>query len=157
LSQNSSKFQKELIDKGLALQVSVGYQTLSHVGPIQLVVVPNPANVTECIKAVKNQIAQWDADDYFTDEQIETAKRQLEIQSLQQFDITSELSHTLAYFWCSADLDYLYNYVPKLKAITRKDLQNYVRKYIKGKNYSAGLLINPNQKESLKPDTFWKP
>jgi zinc protease len=122
LSQNSSKFQKELIDKGLALQVSVGYQTLSHVGPIQLVVVPNPANVTECIKAVKNQIAQWDADDYFTDEQIETAKRQLEIQSLQQFDITSELSHTLAYFWCSADLDYLYNYVPKLKAITRKDL-----------------------------------
>ena len=157
LSQNSSKFQKELVDKGLALQAGVSYQTLSHVGPIQIFVVPNPANVAACIKAVKEQIAQFDAADYITDEQLETAKRQLEIQNLQQFDVTSELSHTLAYFWCSADLDYMYNYVNNLKKVTKADLQNYVRKYIKGKNYSAGLLINPNQKAQLQPDTFWKP
>lgn len=157
LSQNSSKFQKELVDKGLALQAGVSYQTLSHVGPIQVFVVPNPANVAACIKAVKEQIAQFDAADYITDEQLETAKRQLEIQNLQQFDVTSELSHTLAYFWCSADLDYMYNYVNNLKKVTKADVQNYVRKYIKGKNYSAGLLINPNQKAQLQPDTFWKP
>lgn len=157
LSQNSSKFQKELVDKGLALQAGVSYQTLSHVGPIQVFVVPNPANVAACIKAVKEQIAQFDAADYITDEQLETAKRQLEIQNLQQFDVTSELSHTLAYFWCSADLDYMYNYVSNLKKVTKADVQNYVRKYIKGKNYSAGLLINPNQKAQLQPDTFWKP
>ena len=148
---------KELVDKGLALQAGVSYQTQKHVGPIQVFVVPNPANVAKCIDAVKTQIAQFDAADYITDEQIETAKRQLEIQSLQQFDVTSQLSHTLAYWWCSADLDYMYGYVNNLKKVSRSDIQNYVRKYIKGKNYSAGLLLNPNQKAQLKPETFWKP
>lgn len=156
LSQNSSKFQKELVDKGLALQAGMSYQTQKYVGPIQLIAVPNPANVAACVQAVKDQIALFDSPDYITDEQIETAKRQLEIQNLQQFDVTSELSHTLAYWWCSADMDYMYNYVPNLKKVTRADIQNYVRKYIKGKNYSAGLLINPSQKDQIKPATFWK-
>lgn len=156
LSQNSSKFQKELIDKGLALQAGVSYQTQRYVGPIQAFVVPNPANVAACAKALKDQIALWDSPDYITDEQLETAKRQLEIQSLQQFDVTSELSHTIAFWWCSADLEYMYNYVPNLKKVTKADIQNYVRKYIKGKNYSAGLLVNPAMKEQLNPSSFWK-
>lgn len=157
LSQNSNQFQKSLVDQGLALQASVSYQTQKHVGPIQVFVVPNPGRVAECIAAVKAQIAKWDSEDYFTDEQITIAKRQLEIQNLQQFDVTSDLSHTIAYWWCSADLNYMYSYINELKKVSRADLQNYVRKYIKGKNYSAGLLLNPTQKEQLKPDTFWKP
>jgi len=156
LSQNSNKFQKELVDKGIALQASVNYQTLGHTGPINVIVVPNPANVAACAQAMKAQIAQWDADDYITDEQLANAKRQLEIQNLQEFDVTSNLSHNLAYNWCTADLDYLYNYVANVKKITKADLQAYVRKYIKGKNYSAGLLINSAQKEQLNPDSFWK-
>lgn len=156
LSQNSSKFQKELVDKGLALQVGISYQTQKYTGPIQIFAVPNPANVAGCVAALKEQINMFDNDDYITDEQLETAKRQLEIQMLQQYDVTSELSHTLAYWWCSADLEYMYNYVNNLKKVSKADLQAYVRKYIKGKNYSAGLLINPTQKATLKPDTFWK-
>jgi zinc protease len=156
LSQNSSKFQKELIDKGLALQAGVSYQTQKYVGPIQAFVVPNPANVSACAQALKDQIALWDSPDYITDEQLEVAKRQLEIQMLQQYDVTSSLSHTIAYWWCSADLDYMYNYVTNLKKVSKADIQNYVRKYIKGKNYSAGLLINPAHKEALNPSSFWK-
>jgi zinc protease len=157
LSQNSSKFQKELVDKGLALQAGISYQTQKYVGPIQVFVVPNPTNVAACAQALKDQMAMWDAADYITDEQLENAKRQLEISNLQQFDITSSLAHSIAYSWCSSDMDYMYNYVDNVKKISKADLQNYVRKYIKGKNYSAGLLINPNQKEQLKPVTFWKP
>jgi len=156
LGQNSSKWQKELVDKGLALQVGVSYQTLAHVGPIQVFVVPNPGNVPACVTAVKEQISQWDSPDYITDEQLDNAKRQLEIQNLQQFDVTSELAHSIAYFWCSADMDYMYNYVSNVKKVTKADIQSYVRKYIKGKNYSAGLLVNPSQKEQLNPSSFWK-
>lgn len=156
LSQNSNKFQKELVDKGLALQANISYQTLKFTGPIQVIVVPNPASVAACAQALKDQIAQWDSSDYITDEQLDNAKRQLEIQNLQAFDVTSSLSHNLAYNWCSSDLDYFYNYVENVKKITKSDLQNYVRTYIKGKNYSAGLLINSAQKEQLNPDSFWK-
>lgn len=156
LSQNSSRFQKALVDQGLALQANVSYSTLKHTGPIFVQVVPNPEKVAECLAEVKKQISLWDTDDYITDEQLETAKRKLEISTLQDRDITSEFSHTIAYWWCSADLDFMYNYVPTLKKVSREDIKAYVRKYIKDKNYSAGLLINPSDKDRLKPQSFWK-
>ncbi len=157
LSQNSSRFQKDLVDAGLALDAGVSYSTLKYTGPITVQVVPNPEKVAECLAEVKKQISLWDTDDYITDEQLETAKRQLEIQTLQQRDITSELSHTIAYWWCSADMDFMYNYVPTLKKVSRADIKNYVAKYIKDKNYSAGLLINTKDKDQLNPASFWKP
>lgn len=155
LSQNSSKWQEELVNKGIALQAGVSYQTQKHTGPIQAFIIPNPANLAGCLAAVKSQINQWDDPSYITDEQLENAKRQLEIQSLQQFDITSDLSHTIAYWWCSADLDYMYNYVNNIKKVTKGDIQNYVRKYIKSKNYSAGMLINPEMKKGM-DTSFWR-
>lgn len=156
LSQNSSKWQKELVDKGLALQAGVSYQTQKYTGPIQAFVIPNPGSIAACVQAVKDQINIWDSPDYITDEQLENAKRQLEIQNLQSADVTSAFSHTLAYWWCSADLDYLYNYNNHIKTVTKADIQEYIRKYIKGKNYSAGLLINPAEKEKINPASFWK-
>ncbi|MDR0791948.1 MAG: insulinase family protein, partial [Chitinophagaceae bacterium] len=87
LSQNSSKFQQNLVDSGLALQTQIVYQTLKHVGPIQVMVIPNPGKVAACAEALKQQIAQWDLPDYITDEQLENAKRQIEINSLRDFDV----------------------------------------------------------------------
>ncbi|GET34134.1 hypothetical protein PbJCM13498_29970 [Prolixibacter bellariivorans] len=156
LSQNSSKFQKMLVDSGLALQANVGYQTLKYTGPISAIVVPNPTKVAACAEAVKKQISMWDSPDYITDQQLENAKRQLEINHLQESDVTSDLSHTMAYFWCSASLDYYYNYIPNIKKVTKQDLINYVDKYIKDKPYAAGLLINTKSEALLHPATFWK-
>ncbi len=77
LSQKSSKFQKDLIDSGLAFQAQVGYQTCKYVGPIQIFLVPNPAKVQEAYKKLLENMNMWDSDDYFTDEQLETAKNLL--------------------------------------------------------------------------------
>jgi zinc protease len=87
---------------------------------------------------------------------LENAKRQLEINNLREFDVTSSLAHTIAYFWCSADLNYMYDYISNIKKVTKEDVQNSVRKYIKGQPYCAGLLINEAQKNQLNPDSFWK-
>lgn len=40
---------------------------------------PNPASLTEAYAAFWEEVAKWDSDDYFTDEQLETAKTQLAI------------------------------------------------------------------------------
>jgi len=156
LSQNSSQLQKSLVDKGLALQASLGYETLKHTGPITLQVVPVADKLAECLAEIKKQVSLWDTDSYITDEQLETAKRKLEIQTLQGYDIASSLPHSIAYWWCSADLDYMYDYIPNLKKVTRNDIKNYVKKYIKDKHYSAGLLINAAEKGKLNPSSFWK-
>ncbi|MDE1192777.1 MAG: pitrilysin family protein [Arachidicoccus sp.] len=156
LSQNSSRWQQNLIDSGYALQVGINYQTQKYVGPITLQIIPNPSKIAECVAKVKAEIAQWDSPDYITDEQLENAKRGLEIQNLSEQDITSSYSHTIAFWWCSSDLDYMYNYISNVKKVTKEDIKNYVDKYILNKHYCAGLLLNSDQAKTIDTNAFWK-
>lgn len=105
---------------------------------------------------VKRQISLMDNDDYFTDGQIETAKRMLEINQVREEDITSDYVNTLSFWWASASLNYFLNYNDRLKKVSRADLKAYVSKYIKGKPYCAGLLISPDLKDQTKAETFFK-
>jgi len=156
INQNSSKFSKALVESGLALQVNIGYLTLKHTGPISVFVVPNPNKIQECMAEVKRQIALWDTDNYITDEQIETAKRQLEIHQVKDEEITSDFTHTISFWWASASIDYLNTYIANLRKVNREDLKQYVRKYIKNKPYAAGMLISAEAKQQLKPETYFK-
>ncbi len=156
LGENSSKFNKALVDSGLAFNASLSYQTAKYTGPIQLFLVANPAKIKQCVTVLKQQLAMFDADDYFTDEQIATAKRQLEIDRTREQEVTSSYVHTISFWWCSATFDYYDNYLDNVKKLTRKDLQDYVRKYLKGQSYAAGLLINSSMVASVKPDEFFK-
>jgi zinc protease len=156
INQNSSKFSKALVDAGLAYQVNIGYLTQKHTGPISVFVVPNPAKLKECIAEVKRQISLWDSPTYLTDEQIETAKRMLEISQVKDEEITSNFAHTISFWWASASIDYLTTYIENLRKVNRADLQQYVRKYIKNKPYAAGMLISAPAKAELKPEEFFK-
>ncbi len=152
LSQTNSKLQKALVEGGLAFQLNVGYQTCKYTGPIQIIVVPNPAKIKEAVKVLQDHMAMWDTDDYFTDEQLETAKSQLEIGEGFGKEKTSEYIHTITYWWSSASVDYYTNYVSNLKKVTRQDIKDYVRKYIKGQPSAWGLLISPEMKTALNVD-----
>ncbi|MDP4283875.1 MAG: pitrilysin family protein [Bacteroidota bacterium] len=156
LSQNSSRLSKSLLESGLALQVRFNYTTQKYVGPITLLVVPNPSKVKECFEEVKKQINLMEADDYFTDEQLATAKRKLEIEDVRGREITSDYVHIVSFWWCSASLDYYFNYINHVQKVTRADIQQYVRKYIKGKPYCAGLLVSHDMDQQLQPEMFFK-
>lgn len=155
LDQNSSKLSRALTQSGLALQVDFGYLTLSHTGPITLTVVPNPDKVEACMAEIKRQINMWDSPDYITADQLATAKRKLEIKQIQETEVTSDFTQVLAFWWSSASIDYYTTYNDNLNKMTKLDLQNYVRKYIKGKPYCAGLLINPGMEQQIAPAKFF--
>lgn len=154
LSQKSSKLQQDLIDKGLALQVQVGYSTQKYVGPIQIFLVPNPTKVKEAYQVLLKHIEMWDQDDYFTDEQLETAKTMLAIQDAYSKESTSDFVSTLTYWWSSASLDYYTTYVENLQKVTRADIQAYVKNYIKGKYYVDGILMSSKLKENTGITSF---
>ncbi|MXV17770.1 insulinase family protein [Pedobacter sp. HMF7056] len=157
LNQNSSKFSRALVDAGLALEVNIGYFTQKHTGPISLTVVPDPSKTKECLAEVKHQLALFDSPDYVTDEQIEAAKRTLDIYSVREQEVTSDFVHTVSFWWCSATPGYLNTYQDNLRKVTRTDLQQYVRKYIKDKPFCAGMLVSPQLKNTIKPELFFKP
>lgn len=149
LNLKTCSLQKNLIDKGLAFSVNVGYQTCKYTGPIQIFMVPNPAKIQEAIKVLKEEMNKWDQDNYFTDEQMQTAMNQLEIQDAFGKEKTSQYVHTVTYWWASASIDYYVNYIKNIKMVTRQDIKDYVQKYIKDKPSAWGILSNPEMKKSL--------
>lgn len=155
LEQNSSKFKKALVQSGLALDVSIGYLTMSHVGPIDIELSPNPDKVKACVDELKKQIDMMDADDYITDEQLASAKRKLEIKKIKEREVTSRFVQVLSFWWASSSIDYYAGYIDNVNKITRADLQEYVRKYIKNHPYCAGMLISPEMHTQTRADDFF--
>jgi zinc protease len=155
VNQKSSKLCAALEQSGLAHSITIGYLTLKHVGPITLFVAPNPSKIKECMDELQIQLSLMDNDDYLTDEQIETAKRMLEIKKVRQEEITSDYVHTLSFWWASASLDYFFDYNDKLEKVSRADLKAYVTKYIKNRPYCAGLLISPELDNQTNAKSFF--
>lgn len=156
VNQNGSKMKKALINSGLAQSADVNYYTQKYTGPISMMVIPNPNRIKECYEEVLKQISLWDEDDYLSDVQIERAKRLLSIEQVKRREVTSDYSHLLSFWWASASVDYYLHYEENLNKITRKDLLDYVRKYIKGKPYCAGLMLSKSNMNAAKPQEFFK-
>src|SRR4030095_5259790 len=149
INLETSKFSKDLIDGGLALESNLNYSTDLYTGPIQLRIVPNPQKIKECLAMIEKNIAMWDSKDYFTDEQIVTAKNKLANDVEYQEEQTSSYSHSLGFWWAVADIDYAVNYVSDLRKVTREDLEKYAHKYIVGKPKVSGLLLSPSFQQTL--------
>lgn len=159
LGLSDCKLQQELIESGLAYQVQVSYQTQKYTGPIQIVLVPNPMSMKDAYDVLYKNIAQWTSPDYFTDEQMQTAKNQLAIADSYGKESTSQYIHLVTYWWASATIDYYTNYQENLQKVTRDDILYYLNKYVIGKPSVSGLLIPTSMKDMLDvtPMGFTKP
>ncbi|MBL7709970.1 MAG: insulinase family protein [Chitinophagaceae bacterium] len=155
LGLNSSKWQQALVDKGLATYAGVSYQTCKYVGPIQVFAVPNPTKLRECHDVIMKQIMAWADDDYFTDEQLQTAKDILRRNHIRNAEKPSTLSMQLTFQWCSTSLDYFTAYPDNLQKVTRKDIQQYIKKYITGAPFVAGMILNEAMNTQMKPESFF--
>jgi zinc protease len=157
LSLNSSKWQQALIDKGLATGASIGYQTSRYVGPITIFISPVPGKLKECYAEVMNQIGKFDQADYYTDEDLAKAKEGLKRQQIRSSEKPSSLASQLTYWWCSTSLDYFTSYFSDLNKVSRDEISRYVKRYISGKPYVAGMIINNEMSTQYKPAEFFKP
>lgn len=156
LQLNSSKWQQALIDKGLATYAFENYQTAKYTGPISINVLPNPNKLKECYNEVMRQVSMWAGDDYFTDEQLNTAKEVLRRSFIRRFEKPSTLGMQLSFWWCSASIDYYTDYENNLQKVTKGDIQRFVKTYIQNKPFVAGIIINPAMNKNAKAETFFK-
>ena len=55
------------------------------------------------------------------------------------------------FWWASTSLDYYFNYVKNLNAVTRQDISNYIKTYVVNKPFVLGVLSSPEiaQKHQL--------
>ena len=150
LAQANSRFQRKMVDSGLASSASIGYYTQRNVGPIVVSLVTTPEKAKAALKAVYAEIAQFDKPDYFTDEELESAKTTLESRDLFEREKLSEYAHTLAFWWSSTGIEYFRGYHKNLRAISRTETTRYVKNYILGKPHIGIALLSPDAKPAAK-------
>jgi zinc protease len=147
LRQPNSRFQRALVDTGLVTGVNLGYYTQRNVGPINVIFQTTPDKVRAATRAVYGEIAHFNDPDYYTDEEIESAKALLESDDLYSREKLSEYSHTISFWWASTGLDYFRGYLKRLRGTSRADISRYVATYIQGKPHVGLALLSD---ESLK-------
>ena len=154
LRQPNSRFQRALVDSGLVNGVDLTYYTQRNVGPITLTIQTSPDKAQAAVKAIYDEIAHFNDKDYFTDEQLESAKALLEADDLYSREKLSDYSHTLSFWWASTGIDYFRGYLPTLRRTSRADISRYVTTYIQGKPHiSVALISEEAQKQAqLKPE-----
>jgi zinc protease len=150
LRQPNSRFQRNLVDTGLVTGADLSYYTQRNVGPIQLIAQTTPDKAHAAIKALYEEVAHFNDKDYFTDEQLESAKALLEADDLYSREKASEYTHTLSFWWASTGLDYFRGYLGRLRATSRADISRYVTTYIQGKPHVGLALLSSDAQSKVK-------
>src|SRR2546423_7850 len=150
LTQPNSRFQHNLVDTGLVNGVTIGYLTQRNVGPIQIVAQTTPDKAHAAIRAIYNEVSHFNDKDYFTDEQLESAKALLEADDLYSREKLSDYSHTLGFWWSSTGLDYFRGYLGNLRRTSRADTSRYITTYIQGKPHVGLALISNEAQQQVK-------
>ena len=150
LSQPDSRFQRAMVDSGLTVGADIGYYTQRNVGPIQVVLVTSPERAKEAVKTLYAELAQFDKANYFTDEELSSAKTILESRDLFEREKLSDYAHTLGFWWSSTGIEYFRGYHKNLRATSRAEITRYVKTYMQGKPHIGVALISSNAQSQAK-------
>ncbi len=150
VEQPNSRLQRTMIDSNLAAATSVNYYTQRNVGPIRITLVTSPDKAKQALKTLYGEVDKFTDPTYFTDEELENAKTLLESEDLYRREKLSEYSHTLSFWWSSTGVDYFRGYHKNLRAITRADIDRYIKTYIQNKPHIGVALISSESQKVAK-------
>ena len=153
VGQPDSKFQRALVDTGLAVSVDVHYYTQRNVGPIRITLVTTPAKAKQAVAALYKEIAKFGDPTYYSDAELANAKTALESRDLFSREKVSDYTHTLSFWWSSTGMDYYRDYYKHLRAANRADVDRYIKTYISGKPHvGVAMLSDAGRLESKLTD-----
>ena len=150
LRQPNSRFQRKLVDTGLVTGVDLSYYTQRNVGPIALIAQTTPDKARAAIKALYEEVSHFNDKDYYTDEELESAKALLEADDLYSREKLSDYTHTLSFWWASTGLEYFRGYLPRLRTTSRADISRYITTYIQGKPHVGLALMSSDAQGKIK-------
>lgn len=151
MNQPSSTLQQRLVDSGLFQGLNVHYYTLDQNGPITISGTTTADKLRPALAALQAEIDKFDDPGYFSDEELEVTKKQRIVETIFGLERTSELAHTMAFWWAVVGLEYYMGYVDAMAAQKPENLREYARRYIIGKPKVLGVLVNPQVSRQIAP------
>ncbi len=149
MNQNS-KFPSILVGSGLFTSVSFSYLTLDQKGPITIVAQTTAEKFLEARSALFEEMKYLISADYFSDEQLEFAKNNLEARQEYDWERPSAYVQAVGFWWSiTGGLDYYASYIENIKKVTRADIAAFVKKYIQNAPHVMGIMLSPQDRKKL--------
>src|SRR5207247_6637332 len=117
---------------------------------ISIIAQTTPEKAHAAIKAIYDEVSHFNDKDYYSDEQLESAKALLEADDLYSREKLSDYTHSLSFWWASTGLEYFLGYLGRLRATSRADISRYVTTYIQGRPHIGLALLSPEAQHKTK-------
>ena len=144
LANPTSKFQKALVDSGLAFAAGFSYFTQMHTGPIQITAQTTPDKALALHRAILDEVQKLGQPGYITEEELRAAQTQVEVAETYGREKPSTFAQTIGFWWAVADVDYYRGYVENMREVRTDDFGEFARKFMVGQPRVSGLLISPD-------------
>jgi zinc protease len=144
VDDENSRFHRHLVDSGLFTRVSLSYQTLNHVGPIQLYATTSVDHLAAALTALELELERMASADYYDTTAIAVAKQRRIVRQAFQLEQGATLATELGYWWAVTGMRYYRGYADHLQEQTAADLSRYVTRYIARKPFVIGVLVPPS-------------
>jgi zinc protease len=114
LQQPNSRFQRKLVESGIAQSAGISYYTQRYVGPIAVQMSTSPEKIVTANKILWDEIQAFDSPDYFTDEELEISKSTLQHREIFEREETSDWLSTPSFWWSTTGIEYYKGYLDNL-------------------------------------------
>jgi len=142
LSFETSPFQKELVDTGLAASASFSTWSQRYTSPLYFDVETSPDKAQKAADKMNELINRMAKGNFFTQEDLEIAKTSTEVRSAFDHEVGQRFALGLAGIWCSTgNLEFYDSYISEMKKVTLADIDREIKEYIASKPFVAGALI----------------
>ncbi|TVQ78486.1 MAG: insulinase family protein [Bradymonadales bacterium] len=148
LNRDSSRFQKELVDSGLATTAGFSSWTQRHTSLLMFSLEAMPEKAQAAASKFQSLIAQMSQGGFFNQNELAVAKTGMEASAAYDTEVGQRLALGLGNIWSSTgSLDYYVNYIEMLRSIELKDIDQALKKYIGDQHFVVAALLPEEAKE----------
>ncbi len=141
LGFESSPFQKELVQSGLASQASFYAWSQRYTSPLLFSVETTEEHAQEVYGKLKGLVEKIRLGKFFTERDLQVAKNSIEVSSAYDRESGQRYAMGLASIWTSTDsLNFYLSYVDEIKKLTLADIDQALQRYL-STNYVLGVLM----------------
>lgn len=142
LSFETSPFQKELVDTGIAASASFSTWAQRYTSPLYFDVETSPDKAQKAADKMNELIGRIAKGNFFSQEDLDIAKTSTEVRSAFDHEVGQRFALGLAGIWCSTGtLDFYDSYISEMKKVSLADIDREIKEYIDSKPFVAGALI----------------
>lgn len=148
LSRETSIFQEQLVDSGLATSAYFYSWTQRHTSPLLFNMEALPEKAGEAAKKFQELIQKIASGGVFSQKDLEIAKTGIEARTAFDMEVGQRMALGLGDIWSSTgSLDYYVDYIEVLRSIELEEINSVVQTYLKDKPAIVAALLPESMNE----------